>query len=37
MIDTMDVSSSKGSRWPDPDLRAWEGDSGNLIAFNWKT
>jgi hypothetical protein len=37
MIDSMDVASSKGSRWSDPELRPWEGDSGNLIAFNWKT
>jgi hypothetical protein len=37
MIDSMDVSSSKGSRWSDPELRSWDGDSGNLIAFNWRT
>ena len=35
-IDSMHVASSKGSRWSDPDLRAWEGDSGNLMSFNWK-
>ena len=36
-IDRMHVASSKGSRWSDPDLRAWEGDSANLISFNWKS
>ncbi|MBI2525950.1 MAG: DUF1326 domain-containing protein [Candidatus Rokubacteria bacterium] len=36
-IDRMHVASSKGSRWSDPELRAWEGDSGNLIAFDWKS
>ena len=35
-IDTMDVASSKGSRWSDPELRVWEGDSGNVMAFGWK-
>jgi hypothetical protein len=35
-IDAMDVASSKGSRWSDPELRAWEGDSGNVMAFGWK-
>jgi hypothetical protein len=23
-------------RWSDPELRAWEGDSGNVMAFGWK-
>jgi hypothetical protein len=32
----MDVASSKGSRWSDPELRAWEGDSGSVMAFGWK-
>lgn len=36
-IDSMDVASSKGSRWSDPELRGWEGDSGNLIAFSWRS
>ncbi|MGH7264744.1 MAG: DUF1326 domain-containing protein [Candidatus Rokuibacteriota bacterium] len=36
-IDGMHVASSKGSRWSDPDLRAWEGDSGNVISFGWKS
>jgi hypothetical protein len=35
MIDSMDLASSKGSRWSDPDLRAWDGDSGTLHQFNW--
>jgi len=29
-IDSMDLASSKGSRWSDPDMRAWDGDSGTL-------
>ncbi|MGH7279102.1 MAG: DUF1326 domain-containing protein [Candidatus Rokuibacteriota bacterium] len=36
-IGSMDVASSKGSRWADPELRPWEGDSGNLISFSWKS
>jgi len=35
-IDSMDLASSKGSRWSDPDMRAWEGDSGTLHKFNWR-
>ena len=34
-IDGMDLASSKGSQWSDPDLRRWEGDSGTLHAFSW--
>lgn len=34
-FDSMDLASSKGSRWSDPDMRAWEGDSGTLHQFNW--
>ncbi len=34
-IDSMDLASSKGSRFADPDMRAWEGDSGTLHRFNW--
>ena len=34
-IESMDLASSKGSRWSDPDLRRWEGDSGTLHTFNW--
>ena len=32
---SLDVASSKGSHWSDPDLRAWEGDSGTLHEFDW--
>jgi hypothetical protein len=32
---SLDVASSKGSRWSDPDLRTWEGDSGTLHEFDW--
>jgi hypothetical protein len=35
-IESMDLASSKGSQWSDPDLRRWEGDSGTLHAFNWR-
>lgn len=34
-IDGMDLASSKGSRFTDPDMRSWEGDSGTLHEFNW--
>lgn len=34
-IDSMDLASSKGSSWSDPDMRAWEGDSGTLHHFSW--
>ena len=34
-MDSMDLASSKGSRWSDPELRPWEGDSGTLHAFDW--
>ena len=33
--ESMDLASSKGSRWSDPELRSWEGDSGTLHSFNW--
>jgi hypothetical protein len=36
-IDSMHVASSKGSRWTDPELRTWEGDSANLMSFSWKS
>ena len=35
-IESMDLASSKGSTWRDPDLRAWSGDSGTLHSFNWQ-
>jgi hypothetical protein len=31
----MDLASSKGSRFNDPDMQAWEGDSGTLHEFSW--
>ena len=33
--ESMDLASSKGSRWSDPDLRSWEGDSGTLHTLKW--
>jgi hypothetical protein len=35
LIDTMDLASSKGSHWADPDMRPWDGDSGTLHSFTW--
>jgi len=35
-IDGLQVASSKGSRWADPDMRAWEGESGTLHQFDWR-
>ncbi|MEX0749391.1 MAG: DUF1326 domain-containing protein [Dehalococcoidia bacterium] len=35
-IESMDLASSKGSNWRDPDLRPWSGDSGTLHKFDWK-
>ena len=32
---SMQLASSKGSRWSDPKLREWQGDSGTLHQFNW--
>jgi hypothetical protein len=32
---SMQVASSKGSRWSDPELRPWEGDSSTLHTFTW--
>ena len=32
---SMDLASSKGSSWSDPNLRQWQGDSGTLHQFNW--
>lgn len=34
-IESMDLASSKGSRFTDPEMRAWDGDSGTLHNFNW--
>jgi hypothetical protein len=33
----MGVASSKGSRWSDKGLRAWQGDSGTMQPFDWKS
>lgn len=35
-IGSMTLASSRGSRWADPDLRRWEGDSGTLHSFDWR-
>jgi hypothetical protein len=35
-IDGMQLASAKGSRWSDPDMRAWQGDSGTLHRFAWQ-
>jgi hypothetical protein len=32
---SMEIASSKGTRWSDPDLRNWEGDSGTIHEVNW--
>lgn len=34
---SMDLASSKGTRWADPDMRAWEGDSGTLHRVSWSS
>lgn len=35
-IDSMDLASAKGTRWADPEMRAWEADSGTLHEFDWR-
>lgn len=32
---SMQLASAKGTRWSDPELRRWEGDSGTIHAVNW--
>ncbi len=32
---SMDLASSKGTRWMDPDMRQWEGDSGTVHQVSW--
>lgn len=32
---SMDLASSKGTHWHDPDMRRWEGDSGSLHRVSW--
>lgn len=34
-IASMSLASSKGSRWTDPEMRPWQGDSGNVMTFDW--
>ncbi len=34
-IEQMDLADAVGSRWSDPDLRAFEGDDGTLHTFDW--
>lgn len=34
-LESMDLASSKGSRWSDSELRPWQGDSGTIHNFNW--
>ena len=34
-IESMNLASSDGSQWSDPDFRSWEGSSGNLHEFDW--
>ncbi len=36
-IDSMNLASSDGSQWSDPDFRSWEGSSGNLHEFDWSS
>ena len=36
-IDSMNLASSDGSRWSDPDFRNWEGSSGNIHEFDWSS
>ena len=32
---SMNIASSKGTRWTDADMRQWQGDSGTLHRLNW--
>ncbi len=34
-IDSMNLASSDGSQWSDPDFRSWQGSSGNIHEFDW--
>ena len=36
-IDSMNLASSDGSLWSDPDFRSWEGSSGNIHEFDWNS
>jgi len=32
---SMELASSKGTRWSDPDFRNWSGDSATIHSVNW--
>jgi len=32
---SMDLASSRGTRWSDPELRKWEGDSATIHKVDW--
>ncbi len=34
-INSMNLASSDGSEWSDPDFREWRGSSGNIHEFDW--
>ena len=34
-IESMNLASSAGSQWSDPDFRNWQGSSGNIHDFDW--
>ena len=34
-LESMEVARTAGTRWTDPELRTWEGDSGTVSTFNW--
>jgi hypothetical protein len=36
-IEGMQLANAKGSRWADPEMRAWNGDSGTLHNFDWRS
>ncbi len=36
-IDSMNLASSDGSQWSDPDFRSWKGSSGNIHEFDWSS
>lgn len=34
-LESMEVARTAGTRWTDPEMRSWEGDSGTVSRFNW--
>ena len=36
-INSMNLASSDGSQWSDPDFRSWEGSSGNIHELDWSS